>query len=170
MYRWDTSDLIFGKTNIHINSAGTIEDDGLGFLQVDFANKNVGGGVLGFGCVQEEIRFVICPELLVSRLFVERLGDQEAVIVTGMMKLECFVYKLNRFLVFEGPERYSNYSGYSNTFTWEGDNIDRIPYDEYGRRRTTICIIDATCFTKQMDQFYPSAMLRELNKVTDRKS
>lgn len=86
MYRWDKSDLNLGKTKLHVNSAGTIEDDGLGFLQVDFANKNVGGGVLGYGCVQEEIRFVICPELLVSRLFVETLGDQEAVIVTGIVK------------------------------------------------------------------------------------
>lgn len=83
MHRWDNSDLKFGWTKVYINSNGTIEDDGLGFLQVDFANKNVGGGVLGYGCVQEEIRFVICPELLVSRLFIERLGDQEAVIVTG---------------------------------------------------------------------------------------
>lgn len=89
MYRWDTSELNLGKTRIHINSIGTIEDDGLGFLQVDFANKNVGGGVFGYGCVQEEIRFVICPELLVSRLFVERLGDQEAVIVTGNKKMFC---------------------------------------------------------------------------------
>lgn len=85
MYRWDTSESHLGTMRIHINSSGTIEDDGLGFLQVDFANKNVGGGVLGYGCVQEEIRFVICPELLVSRLFIERLGDQEAVIVTGII-------------------------------------------------------------------------------------
>ena len=34
-------------------------------LQVDFANKFIGGGVLGHGAVQEEIRFLICPELLV---------------------------------------------------------------------------------------------------------
>ena len=40
-------------------------------LQVDFANKFVGGGVLGDGCVQEEIRFLINPELIVTRLFTE---------------------------------------------------------------------------------------------------
>ena len=39
--------------------------------QVDFANKFVGGGVLGDGCVQEEIRFLINPELIVTRLFTE---------------------------------------------------------------------------------------------------
>ncbi len=52
---------------LRVSTTGTIEDDGEGLLQVDFANAFVGGGVLGNGCVQEEIRFIICPELLVSR-------------------------------------------------------------------------------------------------------
>ena len=53
------------------------------YLQVDFANKYIGGGVLGEGCVQEEIRFVICPELIVSLLFTEVLDRNEAVVITG---------------------------------------------------------------------------------------
>lgn len=111
-----------------------------------FVCRNVGGGVLGHGCVQEEIRFVICPELIISRLFVERLGEHESVIIYGV-------------------ERYNNYSGYADTFTWDGDCIDNTPYDDFGRRKTTICIIDATRFNKPQDQFFPSAILRELNKV-----
>ncbi|CAH1176930.1 unnamed protein product [Phaedon cochleariae] len=146
MPRWDMLDSDLGSTKIHVDSSGTIEDNGLGFLQVDFANKNVGGGVLGYGCVQEEIRFVICPELLISRLFVEQLGDQEAVIVTGV-------------------ERYSKYKGYGDSFEYDGNFIDETPHDEYGRRRTTVCIIDAIRFNKPRDQFRPSAMLRELNKA-----
>nr|CAH7713186.1 unnamed protein product [Callosobruchus chinensis] len=146
MPRWDMLNNIVGRTKIHINSAGTIEDDGIGFLQVDFAHKLVGGGVLEYGCVQEEIRFVICPELIVSRLFVETLGDQEAVIVIG-------------------AERFSKYNGYGQEFKWVGDFVDETPYDEYGRRRTTVCMIDAINFKKTKDQFYPSAMLRELNKA-----
>ena len=55
----------------HVCATGTIEDDGAGMMQVDFANKRIGGGVLGRGSVQEEIRFVICPELIVSRLLTE---------------------------------------------------------------------------------------------------
>ena len=51
---------------------------------MDFANKFIGGGVLGHGCVQEEIRFLICPELLLSRLFTEVLDDNECVIIKGM--------------------------------------------------------------------------------------
>ena len=33
--------------------------------------------------MQEEIRFLICPELILSRLFTERLDDNECVFVTG---------------------------------------------------------------------------------------
>ena len=53
------------------------------YFQVDFANKYIGGGVLGEGCVQEEIRFVICPELIVSILLTEVLDHNEAVVITG---------------------------------------------------------------------------------------
>ena len=40
---------------------GTIEDDGQQMIQADFANEYIGGGALGSGMVQEEIRFNICP-------------------------------------------------------------------------------------------------------------
>lgn len=50
---------------------------------MDFANKFVGGGVIGRGCVQEEILFLISPELIVSRLFTEALADNEVLIITG---------------------------------------------------------------------------------------
>lgn len=43
--------------------------------------------MLSNGCVQEEIRFVICPELILSRLFTEVLDDTEALVVTGTMLL-----------------------------------------------------------------------------------
>ncbi|XP_063912278.1 poly(ADP-ribose) glycohydrolase-like [Zophobas morio] len=145
MPRWDTLDNNLGNTRIHITSSGTIEE-GLGLLQVDFANKFVGGGVLGYGCVQEEIRFVICPELIISRLFTEELGDGEALVITGV-------------------ERYSNYSGYSDSFKWNGNVNDETPFDEYGRRKTTVAVIDATRFTKSKDQFHCSTILRELNKA-----
>ncbi|KAF8298718.1 putative poly(ADP-ribose) glycohydrolase [Trypanosoma cruzi] len=61
---------------------GLIEDN-YGSLQVDFANKYVGGGVLRTGCVQEEIRFMMCPELLLSCLFTEPLLDNEVLFMSG---------------------------------------------------------------------------------------
>ena len=39
------------------------------------------------GCVQEEIRFLICPELILSRLFCERLDNNECLMITGKLKL-----------------------------------------------------------------------------------
>ena len=35
-------------------------------MLVDFANKEIGGGVLKAGCVQEEILFLTHPEALIS--------------------------------------------------------------------------------------------------------
>ena len=40
---------------------------GAGLLHADFANMFLGGGVFSGGCVQEEIRFAICPENCVAR-------------------------------------------------------------------------------------------------------
>lgn len=131
---------------LHITSKGTIESEGAGLLQVDFANKYVGGGVLGFGCVQEEIRFVICPELLVTMLVTEELDETEALIVSGV-------------------ERYSHCKGYSNTFKWMGDYIDETPRDSSGRRMTTVVAIDALSFRQPQSQFNISNIRRELNKA-----
>ena len=57
-------------------------------LKVDFANKYVGGGVLGRGCVQEEIRFLICPEMIISRLFTQVLDNDDVLIMKGKNVIE----------------------------------------------------------------------------------
>ena len=59
---------------------------------MDFANKYIGGGVIGSGCVQEEIRFLICPELILSRLFVEELDANEVVVITGTEMFSTYRY------------------------------------------------------------------------------
>jgi len=102
---WKVCDKKLREVDLRLD--GTIEDDGVGMGQVDFANKKIGGGVLGWVCrhffssascfcgsktipialqgsVQEEIRFLICPELIVSRLFVEQLFPTEAIVITGV--------------------------------------------------------------------------------------
>jgi len=50
---------------------------------VDFASKYIGGGVLKSGLVQEEILFLMSPELIVARLFTEKLADNECLKITG---------------------------------------------------------------------------------------
>ncbi|XP_055745606.1 poly(ADP-ribose) glycohydrolase-like isoform X2 [Salvelinus fontinalis] len=133
-------------TKLHITCAGTIEDDGHGMLQVDFANRFVGGGVTGSGLVQEEIRFLINPELIVSRLFTEALLQNECLIITG-------------------TEQYSTYTGYADSYRWDGKHQDKTPRDTWQRRCTEIVAMDALMFKNFFEQFHPEKMNRELNKA-----
>jgi poly(ADP-ribose) glycohydrolase len=48
---------------------------------VDFANKFIGGGSLDRGSVQEEILFLIYPELSMTVLFCEKMEANEAIFV-----------------------------------------------------------------------------------------
>lgn len=48
-------------------------------------SRYIGGGVLGWGCVQEEIRFIICPELIAACLLTEVLEKNEAIVITGKL-------------------------------------------------------------------------------------
>ena len=41
--------------------------------------------MLGYGLVQEEIRFLLCPEMIVSRLITEALDKNECLIMTGTL-------------------------------------------------------------------------------------
>ncbi|XP_077092996.1 poly(ADP-ribose) glycohydrolase isoform X5 [Siphateles boraxobius] len=142
--KWESSKTPL--TRLHITCKGTIENEGYGMLQVDFANRMVGGGVTGMGLVQEEIRFLINPELIVSRLFTEALDHDECLIITG-------------------TEQYSKYSGYAESFKWKANHKDEIPRDEWQRRCTEIVAMDALNYRNFMEQFQPDKMTRELNKA-----
>ncbi|XP_030630735.1 poly(ADP-ribose) glycohydrolase [Chanos chanos] len=142
--KWESSEKLL--TKLHITCEGTIEDDGYGMLQVDFANRMVGGGVIGSGLVQEEIRFLINPELIAARLFTEALEDNESLIITG-------------------SEQYSKYTGYSDSYKWAGDHEDKILRDRWQRRCTEIVAIDALQVRSFTQQFHPQKMTRELNKA-----
>ncbi|KAH0510263.1 Poly(ADP-ribose) glycohydrolase [Microtus ochrogaster] len=133
-------------TRLHVTYEGTIEGNGRGMLQVDFANRFVGGGVTGAGLVQEEIRFLINPELIVSRLFTEVLDHNECLIITG-------------------TEQYSEYTGYAETYRWARSHEDGSEKDDWQRRCTEIVAIDALHFRRYLDQFVPEKMKRELNKA-----
>lgn len=144
---WAKCEQTFGPSMLlHVTDNGTIESGGDGLLQVDFANKFLGGGVLGWGCVQEEIRFVICPELLCTRLFAERMDAKEAFFMMGC-------------------ERFSSFTGYAATFKFTGDFVDETPCDQYRRRICTNVAIDATRYRSKLYQFNEWSLLREINKV-----
>merc|ERR1719215_2164005 len=71
----------------------------------DFANMFIGGGVLSGGCVQEEIRFSICPELCVTMLVCPCMLEEEAIQVLG-------------------GEQFSKYTGYMFSMRYGGDHRD----------------------------------------------
>ncbi|KAM3318265.1 hypothetical protein ACQJBY_035788 [Aegilops geniculata] len=126
-------------------SSGLIEDEEEEALEVDFANKYLGGGALSRGCVQEEIRFMINPELIVGMLFMASMEDNEAIEIVG-------------------AGRFSQYMGYGSSFRFVGDYLDTKPLDAMGRRKTRIVAIDALdCPTKL--QYETSGLLREVNKA-----
>lgn len=132
--------------NLEVNANGFIEREGKGMLQVDFAASMVGGGVLSRGLVQEEIRFMQCPELIVSRLFTEKLADNECLRITGV-------------------QTYNNTRGYSDTFTWESPHKDNNQRDEWKRRYCQIVAIDAMNFQDPRQQYTERCIQRELLKA-----
>ena len=131
---------------IDARDQGTIEDQ-TGTLQADFANAYVGGGVVGHGAVQEEIRFFICPDLMVGRLVTPKLRENEA-------------------LRMRGTERVSKYTGYSMSYAWDGDFQDQTGISSKGFRDVDVVAFDAMSFrTKPKDQTRHTNLARELNKA-----
>ncbi|BBN17408.1 poly(ADP-ribose) glycohydrolase [Marchantia polymorpha subsp. ruderalis] len=131
--------------NMKVVDFGAIESAGPDYLQVDFANAYLGGGALNQGCVQEEIRFMINPELIAGMLFMSPMANNEAIEITG-------------------AQQYSQYKGYASSFVFAGDFVDRTPTDSWGRRMTCITAIDALCAPGE-NQFDTDAMIREVNKA-----
>ncbi|CAM6106769.1 unnamed protein product [Calypogeia fissa] len=130
---------------IKIINDGSIEDAGPDYLQVDFANEQLGGGALNTGCVQEEIRFMVSPECIAGMLFLPTMTDNESIEIIG-------------------AETYSEHTGYGQSFRFTGDYTDNTPRDSWGRRTTCIGAIDALCLPGE-SQFEDEMMIRELNKA-----
>ncbi|CAL8135949.1 unnamed protein product [Orchesella dallaii] len=134
---------------VNIEQNKTIEK-AVDSLKVDFANKQVGGGVLNEGAVMEEIMFATSPELIISRLFTEPLEDNEVLIITG-------------------TEQFSNYIGYSQSFRFAGPSAPSIKFqkDKLGRIMNPIVVMDALNFkTHEKDMQYQQQLIdRELHKA-----
>jgi poly(ADP-ribose) glycohydrolase len=124
---------------------GVIEDAGWEYAQVDFANRFLGGGVLRLGCLQEEIRFMLSPELIVGMLFLPAMAENEVVEITG-------------------AERFSSYTGYGGKFQYAGNFVDSTPRDPWGRRCTKIIAMDAVEWPGE-SQFQEKLLLREVCKA-----
>ena len=65
-----------------VDAINMVEDSGGHTLQVCSTSQRFGGGILDDGCGNEEIRFCICPELLIGRLVMNEVENNEAILVT----------------------------------------------------------------------------------------
>ncbi|CAJ1926519.1 unnamed protein product [Sphenostylis stenocarpa] len=137
---WSTS--VTPLCNFEVHYSGGIEDQSSEAVEVDFADPYYGGLVLGMGCLQEEIRFLISPELIAGMLFLPAMADNEAIEIVGV-------------------ERFSSYTGYSSSFQFSGDYVDERDVDTLGRRKTTIVAIDAL-ERPGMSQYMADSILRHV--------
>ena len=123
-------------------------EDSENCIQIDFANRFLGGGVLRKGSVQEEIMFLIKPENLALMMFVTKMAENEAIYITG-------------------TERMNKHSGYSSKTKFQGDYNKEIGIDEKGRKMVRIHAIDADRFGhgNAHVQFEIGSVMREVNKA-----
>ncbi|CAL2041824.1 unnamed protein product [Caenorhabditis brenneri] len=117
-------------SEISIRNDLLIEETAL-CTQVDFANKHIGGGVLRLGGVQEEIRFLMCPEMMVSMLICDKMEPDEAISIVG-------------------AQVYSSYTGYSGKLKWRElqpkDALQNQYRDKFNRIQTECLAINAIKF------------------------
>ncbi|CAD5121955.1 unnamed protein product [Dimorphilus gyrociliatus] len=144
---WETSSAKIGSEKFFVTHKEIHQSD---YAVVDFANKYIGGGVLGRGLVQEEIMFLQNPELIVSRLFTQRLESTDCLVITGF-------------------ENFNKTTGYASTFKFDEKSDDKthtyqLCKDMKQRFSQTIAI-DALPFRDPSDQYKHANLKRELNKA-----
>jgi len=108
-----------------------------------FFRRYIGGSVLGEGCLQEEIKFITCPELLLAKLFPGEMRDNEAILVSGV-------------------QQYAFTTGYNAV------NFKCLGAQDPPKSSGTVIAIDALVFTKESSlniQFSKKAVDREVTKA-----
>lgn len=149
--KWANDATPLGPLGLTDLKIGMEDSYGAQCMQVDFANRCLGGGVITGGCVQEEIRFAICPELIVGMLFSPVMLDNEAIHIIG-------------------GEQFSKYDGYAFSLKYGGDFRDPSPRREDGTVLSAITAIDALDGRHEVSSAFRSQwrdqmIVRELNKA-----
>ena len=102
--------------------------------------------MLGYGCAQEEIKFIQSPECLCGLFMMEVMDANEAIIVRG-------------------AQQYSTTSGYAWSLGFQG------PYEvaAASTHNSSLIAIDALDLRRsnqnQAEQYSPKLLMRELNKA-----
>mmetsp|Transcript_3845 Transcript_3845/g.3779 ORF Transcript_3845/g.3779 Transcript_3845/m.3779 type:complete len:108 (+) Transcript_3845:111-434(+) len=85
---------------VEVRFGGKIEEQPNATLS-NFANEYIGGGSLNSGTAQEEILFLIFPEMYTSMLFCEPMQKNESIVMFNV-------------------RRYSNYTGFGQSLEYAG--------------------------------------------------
>jgi hypothetical protein len=117
---------------------GNIDDCAAG-VHVDFANAFIGGGVMTGDVAQEELLFLVKPELMVAMALENRVVDEEAICVSGARK-------------------YSLTEGYGQSFKFVGDYDNRRP-----GHPAKVCALDG--IRGGGPAMTEPALLRDMNKA-----
>eukprot|EP01053_Blabericola_migrator_P000476 Blabericola_migrator_1__475@NODE_1114_length_5386_cov_54_807295_g761_i0_p3_GENE_NODE_1114_length_5386_cov_54_807295_g761_i0NODE_1114_length_5386_cov_54_807295_g761_i0_p3_ORF_typecomplete_len347_score63_85PARG_cat/PF05028_14/1_6e32TAP42/PF04177_12/0_06_NODE_1114_length_5386_cov_54_807295_g761_i042955335 len=83
------------ETCLPANYSGGVEDT-IGALKVDFANRFPGGGVLRHGLAQEEILYMIYPELLISCLVCGEMQPQHTYEISNVWRFSDYTGRQGR--------------------------------------------------------------------------
>lgn len=134
----------------------SLYDIGKGCIEADFANRYIGGGVLTWGDVQEEIKFVINPELIISLGICEYMKENEAIYIIG-------------------SEQFSQYKGYGFTFQFHQNcfkltDSNQIKKITFGGKiinvvDSILLAFDAKKYFKFEENFSKENYIREIRKV-----
>eukprot|EP01084_Bolivina_argentea_P119216 211398_1 len=147
------TNLIRNKTQLcdfNVFEEGCIEDQ-CGELHADFANQYIGGGVLEGGNVQEEIRFTVNTECIISKwLCPLPMTHNEAIIIFG-------------------SQQFFDYKGYGSSFCFNGyrNNKKEMFFCDNMNHRlgsSVIIGIDALYLFTPKKQIDVDFMMREIAK------
>jgi len=136
--------------DFNVFDEGAIEDQP-GQIHADFANQYIGGGVLEGGNVQEEIRFTVNTECLISKWLCP------------------LPMQINEAILIFGSQQFFNYSGYGSRFSFDGyRHVEEEMFfcKERPERlgSSVISGIDAVHFFEPQNQIRVDYMMREIAK------
>jgi len=133
--------------DVTMRPLGESIDVAQGVVRADFANAEIGGGIVYDGQTQEEIQFATHPELICACLVFPRMEAHEAIL-------------------FSGAEHFAESRGYGDGLECVGQWMDEAPV-EMGRLQTYFVAIDALDYGGggELEQFRPDHVRRELLKA-----
>jgi len=132
--------------DVSFNPRGDMSEDTDGNLFVDFANMNIGGGVLESGAVQEEIEFCRRPECLLSILIFLQMNADDVIYICDTVATSKTV-------------GYGHGKAPSLPFSFSGI-VSPEELEKQARKTHDIVAIDATSF-KQRSQFDTKELIKK---------